>query len=325
MHSSVDLTIEPRYRAYRRESARMGLTMLVFLLLFEGLPLMFTPVQTWLILKASDPSIRVILRDVCDMIVYSLSFFLPVLFHRLITPRRERVPLPLSPSLPHRVGLVIPAAMAIILTASVMNGFLVRLLGIDVGGGSAVSPDPSARPFETVLLYMASALIPAFFEELLFRGTVLSALLPYGKTVAILGSGVLFGLMHQNSDQLFYATVAGIVLGYLAIEGGSIWAGVIVHSFNNLLSVLDSAFWDRLPYTAEMILLSILEVAIIGSGMVCLAILLHRGLASIRADRPLRTGAPMAEGGVRGFFTLPMLLFFTISVTVMVLWIYIHL
>ena len=44
-------------------------------------------------------------------------------------------------------------------------------------------------------LLLAFCSVPALCEEFLFRGCILSNLLPYGKTTAILASAVLFSMI----------------------------------------------------------------------------------------------------------------------------------
>ena len=49
-------------------------------------------------------------------------------------------------------------------------------------------------------------------------------------------SGFLFGLLHLNIEQFFYATLIGLFLGFLCWGCGSIIPCMIVHFMNNFLS-----------------------------------------------------------------------------------------
>lgn len=85
------------------------------------------------------------------------------------------------------------------------------------------------------------ALIPAVCEEFAFRGYILSAL-EHGQQprTAILLSALLFGFLHvllSLFQQLFNATLLGIVLGLLAIRSGSILPGIVFHFLNNGMAV----------------------------------------------------------------------------------------
>src|SRR5262249_16581663 len=90
------------------------------------------------------------------------------------------------------------------------------------------------------------AVIPAVCEEFAFRGFILSGLEHGHKTrTAIVLSAVLFGFMHvllSLFQQLFNATLLGLVLGLLAVRSRSIVPGVVFHMINNGLAVL-TGFW----------------------------------------------------------------------------------
>jgi len=83
------------------------------------------------------------------------------------------------------------------------------------------------------------ALTPAICEELAFRGFILSGLRHQGhKWRAIVISAIMFGVAHGILQQSIISTLLGCVLGYLAIQSGSLWAGVIYHFTHNSLAYL---------------------------------------------------------------------------------------
>ena len=92
--------------------------------------------------------------------------------------------------------------------------------------------------YAIVLELLVTAMLPAFCEELLFRGVVMENLLPYGRQHAILISSFLFAVAHQSVGQMLYAFAAGILLGLLYERTGSIWNCVLLHLVNNFASVI---------------------------------------------------------------------------------------
>ena len=82
-----------------------------------------------------------------------------------------------------------------------------------------------------------TAVLPGICEEIAHRGMILSSSQAFGSFKAILISSFLFGLLHLNIEQFFYATLIGIFLGYLTHATGSIYPAMIVHFMNNALSV----------------------------------------------------------------------------------------
>ena len=100
-------------------------------------------------------------------------------------------------------------------------------------------------------LLLCACVLPAFTEELVFRGTVAQSLYNFNKVAALCISGALFALFHCNPAQTLHQFCTGVILTLLAFRSGSLWTSVIVHFFNNLFVVvlsytpLDSeAFWD---------------------------------------------------------------------------------
>ncbi len=87
------------------------------------------------------------------------------------------------------------------------------------------------------------AVAPGICEELAFRGFILSGLGRSGRTgFAIVGSAVAFGIMHMIPQQVFNASVLGIVLGLLAVRSRSLFACILFHIAYNSLSVLHGRF-----------------------------------------------------------------------------------
>jgi ABC-2 type transport system permease protein/sodium transport system permease protein len=97
-----------------------------------------------------------------------------------------------------------------------------------------------AMPLGLVLLTLA--LVPAVFEELCFRGFLISSL----RTVVSAGwaaviAAVLFGLFHEviSPGRLMTSTFIGLVLGWVRVRTGSVLPCIVLHAVHNglLLSI----------------------------------------------------------------------------------------
>ncbi len=92
------------------------------------------------------------------------------------------------------------------------------------------------------------ALIPAICEEFAFRGFILTGLERGHKTRdAIIMSALLFGFMHvliSLFQQLFNATLLGLILGLLAVRSRSILPGIVFHTMNNGLAFLTGTWLE---------------------------------------------------------------------------------
>ncbi len=85
---------------------------------------------------------------------------------------------------------------------------------------------------------LALVLVAPVTEELLFRGWLLQDLKEqYGKPQALIWSSALFGLVHGQAG-ILYATVAGLVLGAVALRAKSTLASIAMHAGVNALPLL---------------------------------------------------------------------------------------
>ncbi len=88
-----------------------------------------------------------------------------------------------------------------------------------------------------ILDLLCTAVLPAICEETLHRGMLLRGNSYMGTKKSIIISGFLFGLLHLNIEQFFYATLIGLFLGYLCWTCSSIYPCIIIHFMNNAISV----------------------------------------------------------------------------------------
>lgn len=87
------------------------------------------------------------------------------------------------------------------------------------------------------LEFVLTALVPGFCEEVLHRGMYMRGIQKQGYTrYGLLFSSILFGLMHLNIQQFFYATILGSLMGIVVIVADSIYPAMIIHFMNNALS-----------------------------------------------------------------------------------------
>ncbi len=98
-------------------------------------------------------------------------------------------------------------------------------------------PEGPKGIFGFFLSLIATVITPALVEEFVCRGLILGHLKKYGESFAIIVSSILFGLMHSNFEQIPFAFLVGLILGYITVKSNSIWPAVIVHGFNNFISV----------------------------------------------------------------------------------------
>ena len=98
------------------------------------------------------------------------------------------------------------------------------------------------------LLLLAFAAAPAVCEELAFRGFILSGFARGGRIyIAMVFSSLAFGIMHLIPQQVFNASLLGLVLGLMAIRSRSLVPGIVFHFEFNGLEVLRNRYGANLP------------------------------------------------------------------------------
>ena len=100
-------------------------------------------------------------------------------------------------------------------------------------------------------------------EELFCRGFLLHTFKKYGTVFAILMSGLIFGLMHQNLFQLTYTVIVGISLAMITVSTKSIIPSIIVHIFTNFLGALSGPIPQLLGQPTMMFSAAIIVIKIV--------------------------------------------------------------
>ena len=108
------------------------------------------------------------------------------------------------------------------------------------------SPSSTSLGFFNLIFYIS----PALWEEVIFRGVILTLLLKLCSTrKAIIIDGILFGVFHWLNftpetglyitlGQIIYTTCSGITLAYMYVKTSNLFPCIFAHYMNNIISVL---------------------------------------------------------------------------------------
>ena len=118
---------------------------------------------------------------------------------------------------------------------AIPSGFLEYLI---------LTPAPIS-PFFDVKYLLRDIIFMVFFvglaEELLFRGLIFNDLKNiFGWKTALLGQGVLFGIMHmtwRSPLEIAFTTAAGLFLGYFYYRTKSLAGPIAMHAINNIMLI----------------------------------------------------------------------------------------
>ncbi len=169
------------------------------------------------------------------------------------------------------------------------------LLGNAEAGSEAVSSEPAAMSL------LCLAVLPAFAEELLFRGILMTELEGHGPVTAVALSSLMFAMLHFDLKMLPMYLFSGLMLALCAYVTRSLLASCAVHLMYNLTVFLGkeklNAFFAITDDTAliALILIIALLVALILIFGEC-----QRTYAAYSEQNAVSSHA--AKGGTGSFF-----------------------
>ncbi len=177
-----------------------------------------------------------------------------------------------------------------------VNYYLTQYVFVPLGYVPRTSYLPSLDGGWVVLAILVIAVIPAIFEEFLFRGVILEGLEnSAGGVRALFIAGFCFSLFHGSPEQTIYQFICGCAFSLLAIRAKSILPCVLAHFLNNTYIILcyayaplDGAGNVAMPQWADILLIVLGAVALAAS------------VAALIFDK--RQMKKCEKGGVAGFF-----------------------
>ena len=318
---------------YRQILSSIGIAMLCLLLFMNAFGLLFSAVQFFLRMLVPQPMMAEIVEQLFYAAGYLLVFMLPAAVLRWTISKKGLRYRPMKAELriSRWLPVIVLGGVLLIWVQSYLNSAMVSVFNYQAFSSEVLWERGEMRyGYQIVLQFIVMALVPAFCEEFLFRGAVLTNLLPFGRVPAILISSLLFAMMHQNAEQILYAFAAGILFGVIYERSGSIWNCFFLHLFNNFASFALEIAASKLDRDQELGW-AIAETALC---VVCIGctVLLVRFLAPEdpnTEDGIFGRSVPVSDSYaeypvspsklIRLFFNVPMILFFALTALQIVL------
>jgi CAAX protease family protein len=167
-------------------------------------------------------------------------FFGILLLITLGLPKREMFGLRRPGSWPRAIGYALAGLGAIWVVSLALSPFL------NAGEEQGIVPeewDPDRIGAFLAFGAVATFVAPVV-EELIFRGVGFALLEPYGTWVAILTTGILFGVYHGLIVALPVLAGFGIVLGWLRSATGSVYPCIALHTLFNGVAIASVPFLE---------------------------------------------------------------------------------
>ncbi len=170
--------------------------------------------------------------------VFVISLAFPLLFFKTAHKNKNDKLFSFSVQKPGRFLLLMFLGLGLCMFSNVVSGIIYAISTYFGHPLSNVSIYYDGSVKLAVILVITNCLLPAVFEEFLFRGFILNSLKKYGNFMALVLSSLLFALMHSTAMQLPFAFICGISLAYIALLSQSILCPMFVHFLVNLTSVI---------------------------------------------------------------------------------------
>lgn len=120
---------------------------------------------------------------------------------------------------------------------------------------------PNTEWWQYVIWIFAVALLPAVFEESLFRGFICEGLRSESTLFSVLAGGFLFSVFHQSPQQTIYQFICGAAFCLVAVKSRSLFPCILMHFLNNFTIITTDFFGVGEFGKAATIVLTALGVA----------------------------------------------------------------
>ena len=213
-------------------------------------------------------SVRGFMLSVIQLSMMPLVYVFMTIFSRRIPIMRHPVMDKMTPGrLLSFLFLSVFVMMAGNLIGIYVNDILSSITGSDMG--NVVEETISRMSLAEV--FVSAVIFAPVFEELVFRKLFIDKLSKYGTAFCITVSGLMFGLVHCNFQQFFYAFWLGSIFAYVYCTYGKIIYPILLHMIINaigsivplLLGVTDAS--DDISFAQMIYIFAYIIAVVIGA------------------------------------------------------------
>lgn len=124
---------------------------------------------------------------------------------------------------------------ALVYLFNMLGSLITVLISLLKGGAvdNVVANMTASVSMWLILLYMV--VCAPIMEEIVFRKMIVERTVRYGQGVAVVVSGLMFGLFHGNLNQFAYAFMLGMFLAFLYVKTGNIRITIALHMMINFV------------------------------------------------------------------------------------------
>lgn len=144
----------------------------------------------------------------------------------------------------------------------------------------------------TVMGAFTISVLAPLLEEVMFRGAIQGYMMRRMRSpwAAIIAAALVFGIFHMNPIQVVYATLLGVVFGWIYYRTGSLMSVIVGHVLNNTIATImmlllgptdEKELLNEYMPSEAVIASEIFTFVLFGALSVYLAVKLHRSLPPV--------------------------------------------
>ena len=126
-------------------------------------------------------------------------------------------------------------AYAIMFGSNIIGVLITTVIGLLKGGMVENDLADLVGSLSIPLMFVYMVIIAPIMEEYVFRKLIVERTIRYGQGVAVVVSGLMFGLFHGNLNQFIYASTLGMFLAFLYVKTGNLKITIALHAIVNFL------------------------------------------------------------------------------------------
>lgn len=129
---------------------------------------------------------------------------------------------------------------AIMYGSNLIGTVITTVIGLIKGSAvdNAILNVATSANMAVTFIYMV--ICAPFIEEYVFRKLIVDRTARFGQGVAVVVSGVMFGLFHGNLSQFVYATTLGMFFAFIYVKTGKLKYSIILHMVINFMGAIVS-------------------------------------------------------------------------------------
>lgn len=206
---------------------------------------------------------------------------------------------------------VFTICMAGMFAGALLGQVLGKLLNLIPGVTAENAVSDLVMQVNPALIILTVVIIAPIIEEFLYRKLLLDRIGPISRQMAIILSGLMFGLFHANVYQFFYAFIIGMIFASIYLNTGKIQYTIFLHMMVNFMGSVVSLYVSQGNNPVVTVAYGLFYMALMITGIImfilnCKAFMVQDIPGSLPKD--IRSKTIFLAPGMFAFYVVTLLL-----------------